>query len=132
MAVNLSALYQVDISPSISSSRVSWTGRTYSSFQSFRTYRAHLVYVLSNHLPATLIFLTHLLSRGLVIEDISEYASDTSPFDDASPSLTDIDEDSVSSPNSEISPMKERFGRFGMSSSFVHDGNEDGSEHGES
>jgi hypothetical protein len=66
------------------------------------------------------------------MEDISEYTSDTSSFTDAPPSSMDIDEDLVSSPNSEISPMRGRFSRFGMSSSFVYDGNGDGVEHGKS
>jgi hypothetical protein len=66
------------------------------------------------------------------MEDISEYTSDTSSLTDAPLSVMDIDEDLMSSPNSEISPMRGRFGRFGMSSSFVYDGNGDGSEHEES
>ena len=37
-----------------------------------------------NHLPTTLIFLTHLPSLSLVMEDISEYTSDTSSFTDSS------------------------------------------------
>lgn len=65
------------------------------------------------------------------MEDIDEYASDTSSLTDAPLSVMDIDEDLVSSPNSEISPMRGRFGRFGMSSSFIYDKNEDGVEHGE-
>ena len=80
----------------------------------------------------TLIFLTHLPSLGLVMEDISEYTSDTSSFTVAPPSIMDIDEELVSSPNSEINPMRGRFGRFGMSSSFVYDGNGDGIEYDES
>jgi hypothetical protein len=66
------------------------------------------------------------------MEDISEYTSDTSSFTDAPPSIMDIDEELVGSPNSEISPMRGRFGRFGTSSSFVYDGNGDGIEYDES
>jgi hypothetical protein len=66
------------------------------------------------------------------MEDISEYTSDTSSFTDAPPSIMDTDEELVSSPNSEISPMRGRFGRFGMSSSFVYDGNGDGIQHDKS
>jgi hypothetical protein len=65
------------------------------------------------------------------MEDISEYTSDTSSLTDAPLSVMDIDEDLVSSPNSEISPMRGPFGRFGMSSSFAYDRNEDGVEHDE-
>jgi hypothetical protein len=65
------------------------------------------------------------------MEDTSEYTSDTSSLTDAPLSVMDIDEDLVSSPNSEISPMRGRFGRFGMSSSFICDKNGDGVEHDE-
>lgn len=92
----------------------------------------NLACALPNHLPTTLIFLTRLPSLGLVMEDISEYTSDTSSLTEAPPSVMDIEEDLVSSPNSEISPMSGRFGRFGMSSSFVYDGCGDGVGHDES
>jgi len=53
------------------------------------------------------------------MEGISEYMSD------APLSVMDINEDLVSSPNSEINPMRGRFCGFGMSSSFIYDKNGD-------
>src|SRR3954447_7573142 len=79
-----------------------------------------------------LSFLTHLPSVDLVMEDISECTSDTSSLTNAPLSVMDIDEDLVSSPNSEISPMRGPFGRFGISSSLAYDRNGDGVGHDES
>jgi hypothetical protein len=65
------------------------------------------------------------------MEDISEYMSDMSSLTDAPLSAMDIDEDLVSSPNSDISPVRGRFGGFGISSSFIYDKNGDEVEHDE-
>jgi hypothetical protein len=67
-----------------------------------------------------------LPSIDLAIETLDEEVSDTSSLTDAPRSLMDIDEHSVSSPDSEVSPLKGGFGRFGMSSRFIYDDDDDG------
>ena len=131
-SVNLSFLHQVGISPSIGSSHVFWPRRTCSSLPSSRTRLSNLVCALPDHFPTTLTLLTYLPSVDrYLMEDISEYTSDTSSLTGAPLSVMDIDEGLVSLPNSEISPRRGRFGRFGVSSSFIYGKNGDEVEHDE-
>ena len=66
-------------------------------------------------------------SIDLALETLDEDMSDTSSFSDAPVSVMGVDEDFVSSPDAEISPVR-GFGGPGLSSRFVYDGDDENNE----